>query len=81
MTGEAGGGNVGRIEGDRTMKVSVKVIALCYVGINFGVLVFSVTTLLQGVSVERSLIIYLASAVWMNLMLWGMFKMRDRGRH
>ena len=57
MTGEAGEGNVGRIEGDRSMRVSVKVISLSYVGINFGVLVFSVATLLQGVPVERSLII------------------------
>ena len=60
------------------MKVSGKVKALCYVGINFGVLVFSVATLLQGVSVERSLVIYLASALWLNLLIWGMFKMRDR---
>ena len=60
------------------MKVSGKVKALCYVGINFGVLVFSVATLLQGVSVERSLVIYLASALWFNLLIWGMFKMRDR---
>jgi len=63
------------------MKVSGKVKALCYVGINFGVLVFSVATLLQGVSVERSLVIYLASALWMNLLIWGMFKMRDRTDH
>jgi len=61
------------------MKVSVKVKTLCYVGMNFGVLVFSVATLLQGVSVQRSLIIYLASALCMNSMLWVMFRVRDKG--
>jgi len=66
-------------EGVRSMKVSVKVKAFCYVGMNFGVLFFSFVCLVQGVSTQRSLIIYLASAVWINLMLWAGFRMRDKG--
>jgi len=61
------------------MKVSIKVKAFCYVLMNFGVLGFSAITLLQGASVERSLIIYLASSVWMNLLFWFLFRMRDKG--
>ncbi len=61
------------------MKVGIKVKAFCYVGMNFGVLFFSLVGLIHGVSVERTLIILLASALWMNLMLWVGFRIRDKG--
>ncbi len=61
------------------MKVSGKVKAFCYVGMNFGVLFFSIVGLIDGVSAERSLIILLASAVWINFMLWLGFRIREKG--
>ncbi len=61
-------------------KVSWKVKAFCYVGINFGILFFSVVRLLEGVSPQMILIIYLASTLWINLMLWAGFRMRDKGQ-
>jgi hypothetical protein len=65
-------------EGVKTMKVSVKVKVFCYVLMNFGILGFSAITLLQGISPQRCLIIYLASAVWMNLLFWFLFRLRDK---
>lgn len=61
------------------MKVSVKVKAFCYVGMNLGILVWSVAEFLEGMSAQRFLIFYLAATVWINLMLWVGFRMRDKG--
>jgi len=61
------------------MKVSFKVKAFCYVGMNFGILVWSVARLLEGMSLQWFLIVYLGSTVWLNLMLWIGFRMRDKG--
>ena len=61
------------------MKVSGKVKAFCDVGMNVGVLFFSIVGLIDGVSAERSLIILLASAVWINFMLWLGFRIREKG--
>jgi hypothetical protein len=61
------------------MKVSAKVKTSCYAGMNFGTLFFSAVIVIQGVSIQRSLIIYIAATVWINLMLWVGFRMRDKG--
>lgn len=61
------------------MKVSVKVKAFCYGGMNFGILFFSIVYFIQGVSLQRSLIVYLAAAIWINLTLWIGFRLRDKG--
>jgi len=61
------------------MKVSGKVKAFIYVVMNFGILVWSGAEFLEGMSAQRFLIIYLASTVWINLMLWVGFRMRDKG--
>jgi len=67
--------NTEGVEGVRSMKVSVKVKVFCYVLMNFGILGFSAITLLQG----AFLIIYLVSAIWMNLLFWFLFRLRDKG--
>jgi fatty acid desaturase len=71
--------NTEGVEGVRSMKVSVKVKVFCYVLMNFGILGFSAITLLQGAFLQRSLIIYLVSAIWMNLLFWFLFRLRDKG--
>jgi hypothetical protein len=68
------------IEEDRSMKVSVKVKTFIYVGMNFGLLVWSGASFLEGMSAQRFLFVYLGSTVWINLMLWVGFRMRDKGR-
>jgi hypothetical protein len=60
------------------MKVSLKLKVFCYAGINLGILITSVGKLLDGASVQGSLIVYLASAASMNLLLWIMFRMKDK---
>jgi hypothetical protein len=61
------------------MKVSIKVKAFIYAGMNVGILVWSGATFLEGMSAQRFLIVYLVSTVWINLMLWAGFRMRDKG--
>jgi hypothetical protein len=63
------------------MKTSFKFKALCYGVTNFGVLFFSAVAFLQGVSAKMSLVIYLGSAAWVNLLYWALFRIRDnKGR-
>ena len=62
------------------MKVSAKVKAFCYFGMNFGVLFFSLVTLIDGASIEKSLFTYCCSAIWINLMLWLGFRLREKGK-
>jgi hypothetical protein len=58
------------------MKVSLKVKkALCYAVINLGILVFSAITFLEGASVQKSFVICLGSLVWINYLLWFIFRM------
>jgi hypothetical protein len=72
--------SAGRLVGESMLaKVSWKVKTFCYVGINFGIVFFSVVRFIEGVSPEWSLIIYLAASIWMNLMLWAGFRVRDKG--
>jgi len=61
------------------MKVSAKVKAIIYVGMNFGLLVWSGASFLEGMSAKWFFIIYFGSTLWINLMLWIGFRMRDKG--
>jgi uncharacterized membrane protein len=61
------------------MKVSIGVKIFIYVGMNFGVLFFSLIGLVQGVSAQKIVIICVAAAAWINLMLWAGFRMREKG--
>jgi hypothetical protein len=61
------------------MKVSVKVKAFCYACVNIGILGWSIIVLLDGASVQRSFLIFVVSLAIMNLLLWLLFRMRDKG--
>jgi hypothetical protein len=61
------------------MKVNIWVKSFIYAGMNFGVLFFSLVRLIEGVSAQKIAIIFFAAAVWINLMLWLGFRMRERG--
>jgi hypothetical protein len=61
------------------MKLSLKQRVLIYTVMNFGTFFFSAIAAIQGrMSLERGLIIWLASALWINSLLWYSFKMRDK---
>lgn len=62
------------------MSRSSKVVPLCYVCGNVGVIVWSVVLLLQGASIQRSIFVFVASLVGMNLLLWLLFRSRDKGQ-
>jgi hypothetical protein len=58
------------------MNVSIKVKkAICYTVMNIGISLFSAMEFLQGVSATRSLIVFLGSLVWINFLVWFMFRM------
>jgi hypothetical protein len=62
------------------VKVSFGVKVLVYVVMNLSTFFFSAIAAIQGrMSIQWGLIIYLASAFWINLMVWGWFKMKDKG--
>jgi hypothetical protein len=64
-------------EGPGLTKVNRKV--LVYVVINISLPFVSAYASIQGhMSIQRGLIIYLASAFWINLLLWYLFRMSDR---
>jgi hypothetical protein len=64
------------------IKVSLKVKKIfCYLGMNLGVLVFSAIEFLQGTSVKWSLVILLGSLVWINFLVWFMFRMLGMRGH
>jgi hypothetical protein len=61
------------------MKVNLKYKVLCYVVMNLSTLFFSVIAAIQGqMTIQWGLIIYLASAVWINFFFWFVFKMNDK---
>ena len=62
----------------RSAKISSRFKLFIYAAMNAGVLFFSSVVLVQGASARASLIIYLVSAVLLNLMLWAGFKIKDR---
>jgi hypothetical protein len=68
------------VGGVKSMKVSVKYKVLGYSIMNFSTLFFSATAAIQGrMSIQWGLIIYLASALWINLLVWVWFRMKDKG--
>jgi len=62
------------------MKVSFKVKLLCYTVLNISTLFFSCIAFIEGeMSIQRGLIIYLASAFWINIIVWFWFRMKGKG--
>lgn len=61
------------------MKISRRFKVLIYAVMNISTFFFSATaTIQEQMSLQRGLIIYLASAVWINLLFWYVFRMSDR---
>jgi hypothetical protein len=61
------------------MRVSLKVKAFCYVCVNIGVVGWSIILLLEKTPAQRALLTFLISLVMMNLLLWLLFRMKDKG--
>jgi len=60
-------------------KVSVKTKVLTYTVMNFSTFFFSATAAIEGqMSLQRGLIIYVASAASINLFFWYVFRANDR---
>jgi hypothetical protein len=55
---------------------SRKIVPLCYICGDVGVVIWSVVLLLQGASVQRSIVVLIASLLGMNLLLWLLFRAR-----
>ena len=62
------------------MKISPKFKVFIYVVMNIGILIWYGIIALQNVSPRNGLIILLASAVWMNVLLWFLFRMREKNQ-
>jgi hypothetical protein len=61
------------------MKSSRRFKMLIYVVMNISTFFFSAIAAIQEqMSIQRGLIIYLASAFWINLLLWYVFRTSDR---
>jgi len=58
-------------------RVSKRVKIFCYVGINFGSIVLFGFVFLEQPSAIRLSLLFLAPMFW-NLLLWLMFRMKDR---
>jgi hypothetical protein len=62
------------------MKVSRTVKTSCYVCINLGILIWSTAFLIGGASFQRSIVVCICSLVGMNVLLWFMFRLKEKGR-
>ena len=60
------------------MKVSRKVKAFCYVGLNLGMVGSSILSFLDGTLHQKGALISLTSLVMMNALFWFMFRERDK---
>ena len=60
------------------MKVSARQKVISYTVMNISTLFFTAIAAIQGrMSIQWSLIIYLASALWINSLFWFVFRMND----
>lgn len=64
---------------EKPMKVRARVKAFCYTGMNFGVLFLFLVLLIDGASMEQSLIILIGSLISVNLILWLGFRIKEQG--
>jgi hypothetical protein len=55
-----------------------KVKVICFVGINFGILVLTLASILESVSIERSALVGLSSLIWWNFLIWFLFRMKEK---
>jgi hypothetical protein len=61
------------------MKITRRFKVLIYTVMNISTFSFSALAAIQGqMSIQRGLIIYLASALWINLLFWYVFRMNDK---
>ena len=61
------------------MSARVRTKRLCYISANLGVLIWSVVNLLDGISFERTMLIFLISLIGINLLLWFLFRAKENG--
>lgn len=61
------------------MDRSTKIMPLCYICGNIGVVIWSVVLLLEGASLQRSAIVFIGSLLGMNLLLWLLFRAKANG--
>jgi Flp pilus assembly protein TadB len=62
------------------MNRSSKIAPLCYICGNVGVVIWSVVLLLEGASILRSIFVLIISLLAMNLLLWLLFRAKDKGQ-
>jgi hypothetical protein len=63
------------------MKVSLKVKAFCYAMANLSLIGLCGMQIIESAPLSRTLIIYIASLVWINFLFWFMFRLRDKSNN